>query len=233
MKKDKYTVKTSVFEVIIVALISALVFFSVIFLALLPYIGNKLEGVLDKGKGENVSEKIVPALDIPRKVFGEDATPNEPSVFEVTVDGDSMLNTYRHGDKLMAREGYDGIKVNDIVVFLVPEYYEQNKLIKRVIATGGQTVNIDFDNWIVTVDGVPLAADENGNPVRESYVNYSEGSPMHVVADPENPITYPYTVPEGHIFVLGDNRNNSSDSRRYGAVKLDNVVGIVITDAQQ
>ena len=81
-------------------------------------------------------------------------------------------------------------------------------LIKRVIATGGQTV--DLRDGVVYVDGVPL--DEP----------YTQGKPSN---DLNSGITYPYTVPEGHVWVMGDNRTNSADSRAFGAIPLESVTG--------
>ena len=77
-------------------------------------------------------------------------------------------------------------------------------LIKRVIAVGGDRVGIRGNRVIV-----------NGTPIQEPYLN-----PGFTMADQPD-----VTVPEGHVWVMGDNRNNSFDSRRFGPVPLDDVVG--------
>lgn len=127
-----------------------------------------------------------------------------------TIDGDSMLNTLYGGDSL-GRNADKVIITNlaytpdngDIVVIsrnvensVESQVTGQGPIIKRVIAVGGQTVNIDFDTGTVYVDGVAL---------KEDYIS----SPTTNRADVE----FPLYVPEGYIFVLGDNRAESLDSR--------------------
>lgn len=98
-------------------------------------------------------------------------------------------------------------KQGDIVTFIDVE--DPNRtLIKRVIAVGGQTV--DLKDGSVYVDGEKL--DEP----------YTDGKPSY---DPETGINYPYTVPDGYIWVMGDNRTNSQDSRWFGPVPVENVTG--------
>ncbi len=114
------------------------------------------------------------------------------------VDGPSMLPTLHNGDIMLVQElGYTP-RQGDVVV-LTQEFRDINgPIVKRVIATGGQRVEIDYDAGTVAVDGTVLD---------ESYINYE---PMNT---PWYEHTSALTVPEGEIFVMGDNRNHSNDSR--------------------
>ncbi len=114
----------------------------------------------------------------------------------VGVDGQSMYPTLQDGDRLTLLSNFVyRPEVGDIVVLKAPGF-EQGPLVKRVIAMDGQTVDIDFETGDVWVDGVLLD---------EPYIN-----------DPTTRyegVNFPLTVPEGYVFVLGDNRLHSSDSR--------------------
>ncbi len=134
------------------------------------------------------------------------------------VDGESMDNTLQHGEILLIWSlGYTP-QQGDVVVLnktstLLPGWTEPHAIVKRVIATGGQTVDIDYFTGTVYVDGQPL--DEPYIP-EEMYLPYS--------ADMQK--TH-WEVPEGSIFVMGDNRNHSTDSRddRLGVIDTDYILG--------
>lgn len=116
------------------------------------------------------------------------------------VDGPSMEQTLHDGETLIVSNLFYTPNQGDIVVFQSPDSSVEGGVVKRVIATEGQTVDIDFDEWAVYVDGAKLD---------EPYVNFLEGYRML-----EDDVKFPVTVPEGHIFVMGDNRNHSHDSRK-------------------
>ena len=115
----------------------------------------------------------------------------------IGVEGSSMLPTLHNGDMLLLQSiGYEP-RQGDVVVLTKPFRDVDGPIVKRVIAVGGQTVEIDYAAGTVTVDGQVLD---------EPYINESMLPPGY-----ENQTCV--TVPEGSIFVMGDNRNHSSDSR--------------------
>lgn len=132
------------------------------------------------------------------------------------VDGPSMRQTLEHGDVLIVSDLFYEPEYGDIVVVQKINSAWPSPIVKRVIATGGQVVDIDFDTWTVTVDGVVL--DES------DYIYLTKDAIM------TSNYEFPITVPEGQLFVMGDNRNHSSDSRdsRIGFIDTRSVFGRVI-----
>lgn len=130
----------------------------------------------------------------------------------VDVSGDSMNPTLLNGDKLVVSDVFYKPKQGDIVIFRKDEY-KAEALVKRVIATEGQTIEIDFDRGRVYVDGELLDEPYIAEPTRNQL-----------------DFQGPQTVPEGCVFVMGDNRNASSDSRRaqIGMVDERLIVGKVL-----
>ena len=122
------------------------------------------------------------------------------------VDGNSMLNTLQNGDLVLYTRLNKQVKVGDIVSLSLPsgEYY-----VKRVVAKAGDTV--DIRDGVLYVNGIA----ETGEYIRGK--TYPE----------EGSFTYPYTIPEGDAFVLGDNREESIDSRFFGAVNLRQIKGVL------
>lgn len=130
----------------------------------------------------------------------------------VVVSGSSMYSTLWNGDWLVVLSSvfYNEPEYGDIIVACKDSFNDGEAIIKRVIATEGQTVDIDFSAGIVYVDGVALEEDYTYTPT-----NYQEG------------MTFPLTVEEGCVFVMGDNRNDSKDSRHpdIGLVDCREILG--------
>ena len=133
----------------------------------------------------------------------------------IIVSGDSMYNTLVDGDYLLLVSNlfYKDPQYGDIIVASKDSFDNGSPIIKRVIATENQTVDIDFDQGIVYVDGQPLQEDYTYTPT-----NVREG------------MQFPLTVEKGCIFVMGDNRNRSKDSRNpeIGLVDKREVLGKAI-----
>ena len=123
----------------------------------------------------------------------------------VTVDGKSMNKTLADGEKLIISDLFYQPKTGDIVI-ISRDRFREEPIVKRVIATEGQKVEIDYASWQVTVDGVLLD---------EPYVYFRPDELMHRYGCPES-----FVVGEDMVFVMGDNRNNSTDSRAQGTYDL-------------
>ena len=169
----------------------------------------------------------------------------------IEVKGTSMKDTLQNGDKMLVSSLFYKPKAGDVVVFKKDEYDPNKALVKRVIATEGQEINIDFDAGIVYVDNVAVNEEyivkTGGAPGTVTdidydnhivtLVDYKNGSPYEIEVDFSNALTRtkldfigPKTVPEGCVFVMGDNRETSIDSRNtsVGCIDIDNVVGRIV-----
>ncbi len=130
------------------------------------------------------------------------------------IPSGSMEETIQTGDLVFSEKVtyyFSDPARGDIVTFIDPEDSSRT-LIKRVIATGGQTV--DLKDGDVYVDGVKQS---------EPYTDGKPSYPLNGAGGAD--IAYPYTVPEGSLWVMGDNRTNSQDSRYFGAVPASSVTG--------
>ncbi len=128
------------------------------------------------------------------------------------IPSGSMESTIMTGDMVFAEKVsyyFREPEPGDIITFEDPEIPGRT-LIKRCIATEGQVVDINDEDGLVYVDGVAL--DEP----------YTHGKPSYTLP---NGVEFPYTVPEDEVWVMGDNRTNSSDSRRFGSIPVDSVTG--------
>jgi signal peptidase I len=113
----------------------------------------------------------------------------------VSVVGESMLDTLHPDERIIITDLFYEPKAGDIVVINKPNFSKE-LLVKRIIATEGQMVDINYDTGDVLIDG--KAIDE---PYIREKIETRDNVPM------------PFTVPEGEVFVMGDNRNHSTDSR--------------------
>ena len=129
----------------------------------------------------------------------------------VSVSGESMRETLQDGDRLLVINSlWCGAYQPGDIVIVGGVLEEEQMIVKRVIAAEGQTVDIDFDAGLVYVDGAVLE-----EPYIREATHLQEGT------------VFPLTVPEGCVFIMGDNRNDSQDSRdaRVGCVDIRSIIG--------
>lgn len=132
---------------------------------------------------------------------------------QVTVSGPSMTDTLQDKDRLIVQSFMYTPQCGDIVVIDHAAFYD-DPLIKRVIAVGGQKLNIDYTTGEVSVDGVILHED------------YIKGKTIKLA----NSTPIPDVIPEGYVFVMGDNREGSLDSRstKIDLIPVENIIGKAI-----
>ena len=129
----------------------------------------------------------------------------------ISVEGPSMQPTLYQGDRLIVlNRAFCDFAAGDVVIVQQYNAPLSDRIVKRVIATEGQTVDIDFDAGVVYVDGTAL---------EEPYIKENTYTPEG--------ITFPLTLGENEVFLMGDNRNPSTDSRssRLGPVDERYIVG--------
>ena len=196
----------------------------------------------DMNNENNIGDKVAPDIDLEQNNDVEKSITFKEFVFDwlevfvhaiiavvicfsflfrsATIDGPSMENTLQHGERVIISNLFYEPKPGDIVVIsrnkensVFTMNDSNTPIIKRIIATEGQTVDIDFEKGIVYVDGIALNEPYTKTPTNRKW-----------------DVEFPVTVDEGCVFVLGDNRNDSMDSRdarigEYGLIATRYILG--------
>ena len=141
-----------------------------------------------------------------------------------SVDGRSMENTLHHKELLLISDVLYKPSYGDIIVFQKIDSTHPAPVVKRVIATEGETIDYDY------ITGKTTVTDTDGNTtvLDETYIKPESTEYYKSV-----PMSFPILLGEGELFVMGDNRNNSFDSRSQyiGIVKEDEIIGRVLLRA--
>ncbi len=149
------------------------------------------------------------------------------SVSPIEVDGPSMEPGWVNGDRVIISRLETDPRPGDVVILESPEV-DGLLVMKRVIGVAGD--EIDIDGFFVMRNGEPILADRVDSA--DGFICFEEeidGRVFRTKRDPLNPTTDspPVTVPEGHVYLLGDHRGRSNDSRFFGTVPIERIVGTV------
>ena len=135
----------------------------------------------------------------------------------IRVEGVSMEDTLFRNDRLAVVRLFYEPSPGDIVI--IDSTAKNEMLVKRVIAVGGQSVSINAQTGEVTVDGQVLYED-----YVKAYHSY-DTEDFDITYYNKDTDSFEYLIPEGQVFVMGDNRNRSSDSRMFGCISDEEIVG--------
>lgn len=123
----------------------------------------------------------------------------------IMVDGNSMSPTLKNEQLIICRKRKRNLKIGDIVAYKKPN--SNTLVIKRIVGVGGDTLKIKG---------------------QKLYVNNSLCTDYPYIISDQGCLDIPYTVPQNSIFCMGDNANQSTDSRSYGSVSINRILGVII-----
>ncbi|MBW2460611.1 MAG: signal peptidase I [Deltaproteobacteria bacterium] len=149
------------------------------------------------------------------------------AVSPIVVEGPSMEPGWVDGDRVIVSRPVADLRPGDVVIFESPDT-DELLVMKRVIGVAGD--EIDLDGFFVMRNGEPIVADRVDSA--DGFICFEEvidGRVFRTKRDPLTPTSDlpPITVPAGHVYLLGDHRGRSNDSRSFGTVPVERIVGIV------